>query len=180
MLNFFENLPETNYPFVHKRIFLRLQDNFHQVAFGEIQQDTSKLRTYAILKREAGFENYLNDIKNVSDRILVSKFRLSNHRLMIEVGRHEKIPIPREQRFCPFCPGAVEDELHFTFSCPTYKHLRIAYLDNFFTLIPHLRFLPHDAKFHALFSNPNTESCKFIASSMELRQFLTSNPKSND
>ena len=146
------------------------------MAFSEIGKQDSKLRTYALFKREAGFENYLMEMKNVSDRVLVSKFRLSNHRLMIEVGRHSGIP--KEQRFCPFCPSWVENEAHFLFCCPTYKHLRGRYLNPVFN--SHgitFRHLPHDARLQILLNNPDQNTCKFIALSMDLRQFLTAKPR---
>ena len=179
MLNFFDNVPDSIHPFIHKRLFERLKDNFHQTAFGEIGKADSKLRTYAIFKREVGFENYLMEIKNVSDRVLVSKFRLSNHRLMIEVGRHNGVP--KEQRVCPFCPSWVENETHFLFSCPTYTHLRRTYLDPVYNpLGQFFRGLPHDARLQILLTNPDQRTCKFIALSMDLRQFLTAKPKNVD
>ena len=70
--------------------------------------------TYSLFKTEIGLEKYLVETKNVADRVATTKFRLSNHKLMIEVGRHEDTP--RERRFCPFCPHAIENEFHFMFS----------------------------------------------------------------
>ena len=32
-----------------------------------------------------------------------------------ETGRYENIPA--EERFCPFCPGVVENEIHVLMSC---------------------------------------------------------------
>ena len=81
MLNFYQDASGCPYPFVHKKMFERLKDNFHQEAFEKIRSDSSKLRTYALFKNEVGFEQYLTDMKNVQERILVTKFRLSNHRL---------------------------------------------------------------------------------------------------
>ena len=116
--------------------------------------------------------------KNVANRILVTKFRLSNHRLMIEVGRHNKIP--RDRRFCPFCPDLIEDEKHFLFTCPTYTHLRRRFLDPASNSIRSFQYLPHDAKLQALLSIMESDTCKFIASSMDLRTFLMSQPKNMD
>ena len=178
MLNFFENPPDSAYPFIHKKLFERMYDAFHQTAFGEINTASSKLRTYALVKHEAGFEKYLNEIRNVKERISVTKFRLSNHRLMIEVGRYDKTP--KAERFCPFCQHAVEDEFHFMFACPTYNILRKRYLEPICRTIPAYQYLPYDAKFRALLSNIEKDTCKFIASSLDLRQFLSSKPKSND
>ena len=39
---------------------------------------------------------------------------------MIEVGRHARPIVPREQRFCPHCPNIVESEIHFLTECPVY------------------------------------------------------------
>ena len=75
------------------------------------------MRTYALFKTEIGLEQYLTEIKNVPDRVSVTKFHLSNHHLMIEVGRYNNTP--RDQRFCPFCPNIVEDERHFMFASKT-------------------------------------------------------------
>ena len=70
---------------------------------------------YGIFKTEIGYENYLSIIKDPKKRTVITKFRLSNHRLMIEVGRHQNIP--KEFRFCPFCPNKVETEAHFLLEC---------------------------------------------------------------
>ena len=98
-------------PFAYKKLFQRLSDIFHQDTFSRINGERSKLRTYAIFKKEQGYEKYLTDIKNANVRKNATKFRLSNQKLMIEVGRHQKVDA--EQRFCPFCPNAVENESHF-------------------------------------------------------------------
>ena len=42
----------------------------------------------------------------------MSKFRLSNHRLMIEKGRHNILAV--HNRKCPFCFTNIEDETHFS------------------------------------------------------------------
>ena len=95
-INTYENKP----PFVHKKLFQRLSDNFHQNAFCTISNPQSKLRTYGLLKSEIGTESYLTKITNPDIRRTVTKFRLSNHKLNIEVGRHKNIP--KELRVFPF------------------------------------------------------------------------------
>ena len=90
LLNFYNVDHTSKTPFVFKKLFQRLCDIFHQDAFAKIQGDRSKLRTYAVFKKDLGFEKYLTDIKNIHTRINVTKFRLSNHKLMIETGRHKK------------------------------------------------------------------------------------------
>ena len=46
-------------------------------------------------------------------RQLLSKFRLSDHFLGIELGRYRNIP--RAQRLCKKC-GVLDDEFHFLFA----------------------------------------------------------------
>ena len=97
-----------------------------------------------MVKTDIGIEEYINAIKNVSDRTALSKLRLSNHCLMIEKGRHEGTE-PNE-RFCPFCPSQIEDEHHFLIKCSIYIHLR----NNLFTEIKNVMpdfYSPLDDKF---------------------------------
>ena len=134
MFNYFINSYETKPFFVNKKLFQTLSDEFHQNAFESIRSDNSKLRTYACFKTKIGFETYLAKIKNPNIRIEMTKFRLSNHNLMIETGRHKHIP--RESRFCPFCRNMVETELHFLLLCPIYTVLRNKMLDHIIVLSP--------------------------------------------
>ena len=55
----------------------------------------------------------------------VTQLRLSAHKLEIELGRHKKPKIERDERFCTHCrTGKVESEEHFLFECPNYKEER--------------------------------------------------------
>ena len=85
---------------VENILFQRLVDIFHQTAFTEVRDGGSKLRTYSLLKTEIGFERYLNEVTSIQNRISLTKFRLSNHSLMIEKGRH--LHINKNERFCKF------------------------------------------------------------------------------
>ena len=108
--------------------FNREKDMFYQKSFFEIQNNYPKLMTYGKIKKDIGIEPYLINIKNIENRIMMSKFRLSNHTLMIEKGRHKNIL--RENRYCPFCKNCVEDEIHFLIKCPTYANYRKKLLDS--------------------------------------------------
>ena len=145
------------------------------MSFETIRGDRSKLKTYSLFKTSTGLETYLTETKSTLDRIAATKFRLSNHKLMIEVGRHEDIA--REERYCPFCSQVVENESHFMFTCPTYSHLRTRYLRPITTSIPNYQFLPYDAKMQVLLSAMEQGTVKYIANCMELRQFLVSKPR---
>ena len=117
MMDVFFCEKRTNTP---QRFLQRLIDIFHQEAFAEINEPSSKLRTYKEFKTEIGLENYLEIISWERDRINLSRLRLSNPtQHMIGKGRHQKIP--KEQRFCPICPNEIEDEVHFLTVCKCLK-----------------------------------------------------------
>ena len=63
-------------------------------------------------------ETYFTIVNNTKNRTTLTKFRLSNHTLMIEKGRHQNID--KNLRFCPFCPTRIEDEMHFLLECECY------------------------------------------------------------
>ena len=118
------NPTHTEYPFIHKLIYKQQFDIFHQNAFRTISNPESKLRTYSLFKTRVGCEEYLHIIKNTALRKSFTKFRLSNHLLNIEKGRHTTPKTPKKARFCPFCHKTIEDEEHFLIDCPTYIHPR--------------------------------------------------------
>ena len=59
----------------------------------------NKLSLYSEEKNEVRFESYLDLIKNVETRVVVTKIRISCHLLSIESGRYKKIR--RVERLCP-------------------------------------------------------------------------------
>ena len=95
---------------------------FSKHTFHEMKKESSKLRTYSLLKTQIGYENYLRKIENIQHRTAFTKFRLSNYCLEIEKGRHQRID--KNNRFCPFCPKSIEVEKHFLLQCEIYKILR--------------------------------------------------------
>ena len=83
----------------------------------------NKLRTYRILKQDHKPNKYLTVIKDPKLRSAVAKMRLSDHRLMIEKGRHLK----SEHRICTKCNlHLLEDESHAVMVCPAFSDIRLA------------------------------------------------------
>ena len=60
-------------------------------------------------------------------RVVITRWRLSNHDLRIETGRYVRPIIPRNMRFCSVCVESVEDEEHALFYCPLYDDVRRNY-----------------------------------------------------
>jgi len=85
----------------------------------------SKADSFIKFKNAIHTEPYLIKIKNIKHKIAMSRFRMSNHSLMIEIGRHVRPEkIERNKRFCYFCNEKVEDEEHFLLICPLYRPQR--------------------------------------------------------
>ena len=172
MLCFYQNTYDNKPMFIYKKAFQNLSDQFHQNAFESIKGNRSKLRTYAVFKKEIGFEKYLYDVKNPIVRAQVTKFRLSNHKLAIETGRHKNIP--KELRFCPFCTNHVETETHFLFYCPMYKMLRETLTkDN----SGNFRHYTDDQKLQQLLINTRKMTVTYIRKALDLREFLLAKHK---
>ena len=155
----------------HKLLYQRQVDIFNQTALNNVMKPEGKLRTYSLFKTKGGFEKYLADIRNANHRTSLSKFRLSNHQLMIEIGRHKKIP--KTERYCQFCSDpVVEDEIHFLIDCKTYSSLREGTLGGW--AMTKLRSPYHSSKekFILLMREPSRELAKFVHVAMEARKKL--------
>ena len=159
--------------------FQRMCDIFHQDSFSQIRDVKSKLRTYSIFKDKIGYEEYLSSIHNIQDRVAFTKLRLSNHRLRIEVGRHNGIP--KHMRTCPFCPTHIEDEIHFLLECKTFQSHRNDLINNIAVDIRNFSILHLNEKFNILMSNQKLtrHTAKHIARTFEVRDYLLKYHKNN-
>ena len=72
-----------------------------------------------------------------NERRNLVKFKLSNHKLMIELGRYQTDHISRENRLCPLCKSnQIENETHFLLDCSKYSSQRQTFLNRINELIP--------------------------------------------
>jgi hypothetical protein len=89
----------------------------------KILMSEGKLCTYLKVKHNFGFENYLTIIKIFEQRKIFTRFRISAHRLRIELGRCQGTL--RQDRVCLHCSsGEVEDEIHYLLNCEKFKDER--------------------------------------------------------
>ena len=65
------------------------------------------------------YTSFLNDYY----RKIITRWRLSCHKLKIETGRYARPFIPREERICETC-NTIDDEHHAIFICPVYHNAR--------------------------------------------------------
>ena len=61
-------------------------------------------------------------------RYIITRWRLSNHTLQIEIGRYSRPKIERGDRVCEHC-HILEDEFHAIFVCPLYDSIRSKFND---------------------------------------------------
>ena len=88
---------------------------------------SNKLSLYSEIKNEIRFEPYLKLIKNVNERVAVTKMWISCHLLPIEAGRYKKVP--RDERFCSFCKPSVENGYLMKCKHSSFSLLRSAFLE---------------------------------------------------
>ena len=90
-----------------------------------------KLNFYASLRKDTRETGCLDVINNPHHRIAINKFRLGNHKLGIETGRHTIPKTPLNLRIWSFChSNEVENEVHFLFSCQLYDSLRLKFFND--------------------------------------------------
>ena len=69
-------------------------------------------------------EPYLSEINLLPSRVMIGKFRLSDHRLGIESGRYHRPRRKPEDRKCQTC-DVLEDEKHCLLSCRINEKARV-------------------------------------------------------
>ena len=143
--------------------------------FWKIELDKSPNATsFKHYKNSINFESYLSQTKSVKYRIGISRFRLSNHNLMIEKGRHLKPKLERNARKCYMCKDKIEDEEHFLITCPLFSPQRKT-LDNICkeNCERYTNFTTNQ-KFVFIMSNENVNIIKalgqFVSNSLNLRE----------
>ena len=122
-----------------------------------------KLEILSIIKHNVKFENYLRHL-NLSQRLIISKLRLSDHNLPIEHGR--KNNIPRHKRYCTKCKsGAVGDEFHTLMICcqPEIQSIRSLALYEISKLIPQFNMLSLKEKIIYILSCCDINCTKIVA-----------------
>ena len=90
---------------------------------------------------------------------------------MIEVGRHMKPKLLKEQRICQLCNHGVEDEIHFLVECESFDPLRKPLLDTCTELRSQFNFYTHQEKFIFIMTTPllMDDLSKFIHVALEER-----------
>ena len=127
--NIWRNQGTQNYNLFLYNFELRLKDCEKQDWKTSITR-SPKLTYYCMYKIYFECEQYLYSNLPRKVKKQYARFRLSNHNLLIEKGRHENIV--REDRLCTFCGKSanlnkIECEFHFCLECQLYDNVRNQY-----------------------------------------------------
>ena len=86
-----------------------------------------KATTYREFKNRVKFESYLSDIKNIKYGVTFTKFRLTDHCLVIEKGRHNAQKSPENNVSVLF--ALRKSKMKVSFSCNVfYMKIEMNYL----------------------------------------------------
>ena len=139
-----------------------------------------KLNFYASFRKDTRKAGCLDVINNPHHRIVINKFRLGNHKLRIETGRHTISKTPLNLRICSFChSNEVENEIiHFLFSCQLYDSLRLNFFNDITDKYSLFNELDINAKVLFLFNSIDPFVCRstaaFVFQAMSLRHEISS------
>ena len=133
----------------------------------------SKLECYLALKREYILAEYLTTITEPKLRKTLTKYRISDHRLAVETGRHRQTWRPREDRQCSLCSqGEVETEIHFLLHCDAYKEIRESYFPKIYENYTDINSLPDEAALPYLLGEKSqcaTLAARYVSECQRLR-----------
>ena len=159
---FFDKIKNLNEDEVVVKSIFKICEDTPIVRYYESLQENNKesnisQREHKIANAESSMLKYYSSLVNISEkatiyssfvddryRAVITRWRLSNHKLRIETGRYRAIP--REERKCFIC-NVIEDEWHVIFNCPSFLYIRRNYsslLEKYPTIIAILSPEPND------------------------------------
>lgn len=130
---------------------------------------SSKGKNYYLYKQNINLENYLIKLTKKQYSAIL-KYRLGNHRLPIETGRWENIPL--DERKCNLCKKQdIGDEFHYLFTCDFFQTDRKQFLKSYFYKRPNVM------KFNELLSTDNIKDLIQLSKFLDiiLKKFSTVN-----
>ena len=148
MSNLWDSCETTSRHWVKSSVERRLVD-IHRQNLTSTIFDNSHTKTYRILKQSLNceVENYLVELPK-TERIILCRFRCSNHHLPIVSGRYANTP--RNMRLCSLCDmNALGHEFHYLFECPIFAKDRKLFLKKYFVT------RPNTLKMEQLFNSTN-------------------------
>ena len=141
-------------PSFTKNILVERTENYNLRSGNTLQLPKARTTTYG---ESNLYHFFMTKDLTFEFRKVWSKFRCSDHALLIEVGRHKGLQV--EQRLCKICNlNLVEDEFHFLTICPAYNKLRAVLLS-----AANVMLLDPEIQFSTIMSGENTTVIRRLA-----------------
>ena len=147
-------------------------DQIKSSRIGADGQTHNKLSTYSSVKAFFGREPYIDLVRNRNQRSQLSRLRLSAHRLECEIGRYKRPQVPRDQRFCRYCPPQpgpggqtvrpVDTECHCLTECQVGQVERLDLYNDISSRNFRFSSLCNADKFKVLVCSTNPTDCKAV------------------
>ena len=164
-----------------RKILKHVQSNFQRFWLDEIKSsrvdkdgvEHNKLHTYSSFKCHFGIEPYVSLVRNRNQRCHLSRLRVSAHRLGCEILRYQRPPIPRDQRYCVYCPPEskpgglsvrpVDNELHCLTECVIGQENRPDLYACITSSNASFNSMCSEDKFKVLVCPTNSTNCKLVS-----------------
>lgn len=134
------------------------------------------LTLYKYAKSDLEYECYLDKMNSKHYRQIITKIRISAHKLRIETGRYGRNRLERNERLCLMCENSdneVEDEYHFIFICNRYRDIRKKYIPCRYYIRPSMWKLLE--LLNSKDSNMLNNLACFISKALEIRDTILNN-----
>lgn len=152
-----QNIMQLSKPKLKKK----LKDSYEAI-WNVRMYNSTRGKYFQNFKKNISFETYLDTINNRKHRVCLSKFRLSDHNLMIEKGR--KLKLEKHLRTCKMCEDDIEDETHFIFECPKLNtNTRTSFLKQLDEKYQNLKNLDNYNKLIFLLINESSFICRLFS-----------------
>ena len=152
-------------------------DEIKSSRLGTDGEQHNKLLTYSSFKCHFALEPYITLVKNRNQRCQLSRLRVSAHRLGCEIQRYCRPQIPRDQRYCKYCPPAtltggqtvrpVDSECHCLTDCIVGHAERSVLFDNVSSRNTEFVELCNVDKFKSLVCPISATDCKLVNKYLE-------------
>ena len=115
-----------------KNFYNYMSCDFYDHAYRKMKSSTKYKLFHEIKNKYGQLSDYLTNIKDLRYRRALSKLRLADNDLEINLGRYKNVPL--QDRICKICKCSIEDEVHFMVSCIGYTNLRATVLEEVGTI----------------------------------------------
>ena len=148
-------------------------DQISSTRVGPDGNQHNKLVTYSSLKGFFGTEPYITMVNNRNQRCHLSRLRISAHRLGCELQRYKRPAVPRDKRYCKYCPPVpgpggelvrpVDDECHCLTECIVGQSDRPNLYNSFSSRNSTFQNSCNVRKFKMLVCPSNPTDCKLVS-----------------